>query len=52
MVPVAFHMQARGTTPGGGPGIEFDKEVPNVMYSLKSGQFQNLGRVIPEGYVK
>nr|MDT0523313.1 hypothetical protein [Streptomyces sp. DSM 41633] len=52
VVPFAFRMQARGVTAGGAPGIQFDDEVQNIMYGVNSGRFQNLGRVVPEGYVK
>ncbi|GGU66268.1 DNA/RNA non-specific endonuclease [Streptomyces lavendofoliae] len=52
VVPVSFRMQARGVTAGGGKGIEFDDEVPNIMYGLNDRRFHNLGTEVPEGYHK
>lgn len=52
VVPTAFRMQARGVTAGGAPGIQFDDEVQNIMYGVNNGRFRNLGRAVPEGYVK
>ncbi|MFD6420903.1 LamG-like jellyroll fold domain-containing protein [Streptomyces sp. NPDC060198] len=52
VVPYAFRMQASGVFVDGAPGVYFDEEVPNAMYSLRTKRFQNLGRTIPEGYLK
>ncbi|WP_309235751.1 RHS repeat-associated core domain-containing protein [Streptomyces sp. TRM64462] len=52
VVPISFRMQARGVTEDGAPGIQFDNEVPNLMYSLNDRGYYNLGTRVPEGYQK
>ncbi|MFE4632726.1 LamG-like jellyroll fold domain-containing protein [Streptomyces sp. NPDC056773] len=52
VVPVAFRMQASGYDPSGGPGIFFDAEVPNEMYSKSDGQWHNMGQWAPRQWVR
>lgn len=52
VVPVAFRMQASGYDPQGGPGIYFDKIVPNDMYSTRDKNWRNLGHASPDVWVE
>jgi len=44
-VPYEYKMDAVGVTPGGQPGIDLHREVPNKIYSVKYKDWYNLGRV-------
>ncbi|MEV5943426.1 LamG-like jellyroll fold domain-containing protein [Streptomyces sp. NPDC051994] len=44
-VPVSYEMMANGYDPDGNPGISFDEVVPNQVYSVKFGNWRNLGGV-------
>ncbi|WP_374119838.1 LamG-like jellyroll fold domain-containing protein [Streptomyces sp. MBT42] len=52
VVPYAYRMQADGTTADGRPGLFFDKEVPNEIKSQRDGNWYNLGRRAPQGWVE
>ncbi|MFD9591983.1 LamG-like jellyroll fold domain-containing protein [Kitasatospora sp. NPDC059973] len=47
IVPTDFHMEATLYKPGIGTTNLFKADVPNEMYSLKDGQWHNLGKDAP-----